>query len=130
MGSYYTSFEFLKDIAGNCGTFLGYSPINYNATLAATTDTTLTVPGNVPQLVPGAGFNYVAVINVKHAASVWFALNDTAATPAGGSFASTTSMLLNTSTPTLVALDIGDVMHFYTAASGVEVSVSFFLVSA
>ena len=91
-----------------------FANLKYSAALAATTDTTLTIPGNAP--------SYKAIIKVD-ANVVWVALNATAAVPAGMSFASTTSELVSDNTPLCREVKSGDVLHFYTATATTNVSV-------
>jgi hypothetical protein len=97
---------------------LRFADIKYSATLAITTDTTLTVPGNVPR--------YKALIKCMPAGQVWVANNATAAAPAGSSFASTTSELLTADYPLCREVVAGDVIHFFSSTATTNVSVSFF----
>lgn len=97
---------------------LRFSNLKYSATLAASTDTTLTVPGTAPR--------YKAVIKVENNADVWVALNATAAIPAGGTFAATTSELVNGNYYICREVLAGDVLHFFTAAANTDVSVVFY----
>lgn len=92
--------------------------LNYTASLAATTDTTLTVPGVAPR--------YKVLIKCETGSQVWVALNGTAAVPAGGSFAASTSELLTNATPICREVKAGDVLHFYTATASTDVGVTFF----
>lgn len=97
---------------------LPFSTTRYSANLAATTDTSLTVPGVAPR--------YKAVITVESGGDVWMALNGTAAVPAGGSFAATTSELITGSNYKCREVRKGDVIHFYTATADTTVSVVFY----
>jgi hypothetical protein len=92
-----------------------FATLKYSASLAATTDTTLTVPGDAPK--------YRALIKVETNGLVWVALNATAAVPAGGTFAATTSELITDDRTLCRYVKAGDVLHFYTAGSGIDVSV-------
>lgn len=116
-----------------------FSDTNYSATLAATTDTALTVPGTSTMGVMTSynkdavdnGNNKVrAIIRCTAAKDVWMCVNGTAAVPAGSSFATVTSELLNGQYPIARDVIVGDVIHFYTAASNVVVSVSFYSLAA
>lgn len=100
---------------------LRFSTLKYSAALAATTDTTLTIPGNAP--------TYKAVIKVD-SNLVWVALNATAAVPAGTSFASTTSELVSDNRALCREVKAGDVLHFYTATATTNVSVVLYTVGA
>lgn len=99
-----------------------FSNLKYSATLAATTDTSLTVPGNAPR--------YKAVIKVKTPGVVWVALNGTAAVPVGASFASTTSELIYNTDGLCREVIAADVLHFYTASSSIDVSVVFYAIGS
>lgn len=102
----YTSQQPVTDFS------LKFSNLKYSATLAATTDTLLTVPGN-------SGF-YKAVIKVT--ASVWIAIDATAAVPVGTSFATTSSELIEPGQDFCREVQAGDVLHFFgAAAAGVSV---------
>lgn len=91
-----------------------FPDLKYSAALAATTDTTLTIPGNAPR--------YKAIIKVD-SNLVWVALNATAAVPAGMSFAATTSELVSDNKTLCREVRSGDVLHFYTATATTNVSV-------
>lgn len=104
----YTSQQPVNDFG------LGFPSLKYSASLAATTDTTLTIPG--------AAQRYKAVIKVD-ANLVWVALNATAAVPAGTSFASTTSELISDNDTLCREVKAGDVLHFFTATATTNVSV-------
>jgi len=94
---------------------LPFAGVKYNATLAITSDTTLTVPGVAPR--------YKAVMKCEPAGYVWVALNATAAAPVGGSFASTTSELLTESQELCREVKAGDVLHFFSGTATTDVSV-------
>ncbi len=89
---------------------LRLSDTKYSATLAATTDTTLTVPGGSPTSV-----KYKAVIKVT--APVWVAVNAVAAVPAGATFAATTSELIEPELEFCREVAANDVIHFFAAAT-------------
>jgi len=121
-----TKFLFKDESIGNNEFGQYFSDSNYSATLAAATDTTLSVPGTAAfGSMPAYQFNkYVAVISVKPGAEVWVSLNNTASPPAGASFASTNSeMVTDVRAKRCKATDV---LHFYTTASNVDVSVSFY----
>lgn len=92
-----------------------FASLKYSASLAATTDTTLTIPGSAP--------SYKALIKVENNGLVWVALNATAAVPGGASFAATTSELVNDQSTLCREVKAGDVLHFYTATAATDVSV-------
>lgn len=95
-----------------------FSNLKFSANLAVTTDTTLTVPGISPR--------YKAIIKCEQAGVVWVANNAVAAAPAGASFASTTSELITEDNTLNREVKAGDVLHFFSTAANVEVSVVFY----
>ena len=92
-----------------------FTNLKYSANLAATTDTTLTIPGDAPR--------YKAVIKVESNGLVWVANNAVAAVPAGATFAATTSELVTDAKSLCREVKAGDVLHFYTGTANIEVSV-------
>lgn len=102
----------------------------YTASLAASTDTTLTVPGAALMgNLPGVQKNkFMAVIRVENGSQVWIALNQTAAVPVGGTFAASGSELIS-GYPLGKFCKSGDVLHFFTTTAGTDVSVAFYAVS-
>ena len=101
---------------------LRFPGLKYSATLAITTDTTLTIPGLAPR--------YKAVIKCEPAGEVWIALNETAAAPAGATFAATTSELVNDSCPICREVIAGDVLHFLSSTATTDVSVALYAVGS
>ncbi len=96
---------------------LPVSRLKFSATLATSTDTTLTVPGAAPR--------YKVVVKYEVAASdaaVWMSVNETAIVPVGASFAASSSELA----PVAREVKAGDVLHFITATANVDVSVVFY----
>ncbi len=87
---------------------LRFAGLKFSASLAATTDTTLTIPGIAQR--------YKAVMKVESNGLVWVALN-------GGTFAATTSELINDAKSLCREVNAGDVLHFITATAGTDVSV-------
>jgi len=126
-----TQYKLQKDVAGYNGFGLQFSDTIYSASLAITTDTTLTVPlkGSM-----GAALNsvnkWIAVIQVEANLSVWFALNATAAVPAGATFAATTSDLIIGGEYYGVEVKAGDVMHFLAPTAGTDIMVKFYAMPA
>lgn len=121
-----------RDINGYNGFGLPPSDLNYNATLAATTDTTLTVPGSM-----GLGANgiyqksvWLAIITMSPTTgAVWFALNAAAAVPAGAGFAATSSVLLVPTCYNAFQVQGGDVLHFFSTPATNSVSVRLYSIS-
>jgi hypothetical protein len=126
-----TMYRLQKDIAGYNGFGLPFSDQKYTANLAATTDTTLTIPATAPM---GAPLNqkqrFLAVINVENGVSVWCALNATAAVPAGATFAASTSELIIGGQDYAREVQGADVIHFYTANANTDISVSLYALPA
>jgi len=108
-----------------------YSDQIYNATLAAATDTTLTVPGGgiMGAITSGSASNnknkVMAVIRVT--GNVWVAVNAVADVPAGGSFAKDTSELVTNTLDKAYLVNVGDVLHFFAPTGTTPgVSVAFY----
>lgn len=101
-----------------------FSSESFSATLAANTDTSLTVPLDaVIGMAPATKTNntFLAIFHYASNADVFVALNTAAAAPAAGSFGATASVL----NPTAKAVKGGDVIHFKCVA-GCVVTVEFF----
>ena len=96
----------------------GFSTLNYGATLAATTDTSLTVPGLAQR--------YKAVIKCETDSVVWVALNQDATVALAGSFAAVSSEMVPVNGVLCKQVQADDVLHFYTAGTGIDVSVVFY----
>ena len=129
-----TQYKIQKDVAGYNGYGLQFSNTKFSATLAASTDTSVTVPlaGSM-----GAALNsvnkYLAVITVYNATGegeVWCANNTTATVPAGASFAATNSDLIVQNRDYAREVKAGDVLHFITGQTGTDVSVIFYALPA
>jgi len=126
-----TQYKLQKDVAGYNGFGLQFCDQKWSASLAVTTDTTLTVPlnGAMGQALNSVN-KWLAVIQVEANASVWFALNATAAVPAGATFALTTSDLIIGSQYYGVEVKAGDVMHFLAPVAGTDILVKFYALPA
>ena len=100
----------------------------FTATLTVSTDTSLTVPGlgGMGNAAEPSKNKFVAVIKVTPNASVWVALNATAAIPAGASFAASTSELVPASGVMGKIVSAGDVIHFFTGTANISISVAFY----
>lgn len=119
-----TKYSIAPEIQGVNGWGLGYCTNIYSATLAITTDTTLTVPGVANIGTPSATTNdkLLARISYTAAKDVFVALGGTAAAPAGAGFAASTSSL----NPPAMFVKRGDVLHFFAFAANTNVTVEFF----
>jgi hypothetical protein len=124
-------YKLQKDVAGYNGFGLPVSDAMFSATLGASSDTTVNAPSSSAIGAPlNTNNRYLAIINVKPNTEVWFALNATAAVPAGASFASTTSELINGTEYFAIQVQTGDVLHFLTASATTDVSVKFYSLPA
>ncbi len=126
-----TQYKLQKDVAGYNGWGLPFSDLKFSASLAITTDTTLTVPSSGSIGAPLNQVNrFLAVINVEANLSVWCALNATAAVPGGAGFAATTSDLIIGGQYYAREVKAGDVLHFLAPTAGTDVSVLFYALPA
>lgn len=127
-----TQFRTYQEIKGVNDFGQLYSDQIYNATLAITTNTQLTVPGggvmgNLASYGDTLSKNKVkAVIRVSIGKEVWFAVNNTAAAPAGASFALATSEIIVDSVIMAKLVKVGDVLNFFAPAAAASVSVAFY----
>ena len=126
-----TQYKLQKDVAGYNGFGLQFSDTKYSASLAATTDTTVTVPEKGAM---GAALNavnrWLAVIAVEANASVWSAVNVTAAVPVGATFAATNSDLIIGGEYYAREVKGGDVLHFLAPVAGTDICVMFYALPA
>lgn len=81
-----TQLNFARDVQGYNTFAAPISQDKYSATLAAGTNSTITLPTNVPYWI--ISFSY------QPGSDVWVAYNGNAAAPVGGTFAATASELL------------------------------------
>lgn len=103
----------------------------YNATLAAATNTTLTVPGGG---LMGAISSYIGtspknrmMAVIRTTGNVWVAVNATAAIPVGATFAAATSELVTNAEVKAYLVNVGDVLNFFSpAATTPGISVAFY----
>jgi len=122
-----TQYKLQKDVAGYNGFGLQVSIQKYSASLAITTDTTLTVPSTGSIGAPLDTVNkFLAVIQVEANASVWMAVNATAAVPVGSTFAATTSELIIGGEYFAREVKAADVLHFIAPVAGTDISVVFY----
>ena len=126
-----TMYKLQKDVAGYNGWGLNVSNQKYSASLAITTDTSLTVPSTGAIGSPLNQVNrFIAIIQVEANLSVWFALNATAAVPVGSTFAATTSELIIGGEYFAREVKAADVMHFIAPTAGTDISVVFYALPA
>lgn len=99
---------------------LTFSNLKYSASLAASTDTTLTTPSSSPR--------YKALIKAETDGIVWVANGETAAVPAGATFAAVSSEMIPVNGELCREVKAGDVLHFITAGTNIDVSVVFYAI--
>jgi hypothetical protein len=126
-----TQYKLQKDVAGYNGFGLPPCDQKFSASLAITTDTSLTVPSSGALGAPLNQVNrFLAVIQVEANLSVWLAINATAAVPAGASFAATTSDLIIGGQYYAIEVKAADVMHFIAPTAGTDILVKFYALPA
>lgn len=110
---------------GQNGFGLPFCDTIFTSTLAANTAATVTISGNPTQgpTVYTTDF-FLAVMSYEPDTLVWVANNQTAAVPAGDTFAASTSEI----NPPCKLVKAGDILSFIsTAAAGVSVAIYSFL---
>lgn len=117
-----TRLAFGRDVQGYNAFAPAFADDAFSATLAATTDTTVTIPSNFQ--------NWIAFFSVEPSKLVWVALNTAAAAPAGATFASTASELIssNFQYPPARKVKAGDVLHFFSQAGTANVGVTLYAI--
>lgn len=106
-----------RDVQGYPATSLNLrpvAPIKLSATLASAAEATYTVPES--------NKNWVLFVNCNPAVNVWVAINATAAVPAGGTLAVTTSVR----NPPGFLVQGGDVIHAITATANTDIGLELF----
>ena len=121
-----TQYNINAFVHGVNGFGLQFSDTVYSATLPASTDKTLTVPGASALGTVNASVTpkYIAIFSYQDGRKVYVALNQTAEIPGGGDFAATTSEL----NPNAKLVKAGDVIHMYTPTADTDVSVAFYAI--
>lgn len=121
-----TKFLMTRDLSGTNGFGLQFSDQNYSATLSAASNTTLVCPsdGSIGGSFATKTSKYLAIFSYEAGASIWVALNATAAVPVGHTFAAVTSTL----NPTARVVNAGDTLNFITSDTGTpQVGVTFYV---
>lgn len=124
-------FRTIQEIKGSNDFGQQYSDQIYNATLAAATNTTLTVPGGgimgaLTSYATSSTANKVMAV-IRTTGDVWVAVNQTAAVPAGASFAKATSEIVSNAIEKAYLVNVGDVLNFFAkTATTPSVSVAFY----
>lgn len=119
-----TTFNMTRDVNGFNGFGLPFADDKYSATLVADTDATLAVPGTAAMgAATATTYNkFIAIFSYQPGAQVWVTINETAAVPAGATFAATSSEL----NPSARYVKSTDVLHFITSDTGASVGVTFY----
>ncbi len=122
-----TQYNPNKSIQGINGFGLPFCDTIYSVTLAASTDTSVTVPAQTPMgaIAANQKNKYVAVVTAS-AADVYMAVNATAAVPVGDTFALVSSGMLPNAQPYARYVNANDVLHFITAGADISVTVEFY----
>lgn len=126
-----TQYKLQKDVAGYNGFGLQFSDQKFSARLAATTDTTLTVPSSGSIGAPLNQVNkFLAVVTVEANLEVFCAVNTAAAVPVGATFAATASDLIIGSQDYAREVKAGDVLHFMAVTADTDICVMFYALPA
>lgn len=124
-----TKFALSRDVNGYNGFGLKFTDTAYSCTLATSTDTSLAIPEYAS--IGGAAYygnaepKLIAIFSYDPGSSVWVAKNTAASVPAGSSFAATASEL----NPSAREVSGGDVLHFFSAGTTINVSVSLYWIN-
>lgn len=111
-----TKLNFGRDINGFNAYAPSFSNVNFSATLAATTQQSLTVPSSSK--------SWVAVFSWSAGTDPWVAVNTNATSPVGSTFANTNSQL----NPSSRTVNAGDIINIISKAGG-DVGVSLYAIS-
>jgi hypothetical protein len=128
-----TQFRTIQEVKGSNDFGQQYSDQIYNATLAAATNTQLTVPGGgimggMTSFGGTSNKNKVLAV-IRTTGDIWVAVNQTADVPNGSSFAQDTSELVTNVLDKCYLVSVGDVINFFAkAATTPSVSVAFYAV--
>lgn len=123
-------YKIERDVGGYNDFGVQPSNLKYSATIAATTDTSLTIPGGASLGMPGGNKNrFLAVVKIEWGEEVWFAINEAASAPAGATFAETASELIVSSQDFGREVKTGDELHFYSTP-GAAISVVLYTLPA
>ncbi len=121
-----TTYNVNNSLKGVNGFGTQFCDTIFTATLAAATEETFTVPGKsaLGNINSSTLTQYVAVFSFESNLNFYVAVNATAAVPAGGTFAASTSVL----NPKAKIVKQGDVIHVICATAGADVSVELFYI--
>lgn len=112
-----TQLNFSRDVQGMNAYAPQLAENIYSAAIASGVAQAVTVPDN--------NQNWIAVFSYQPGADVWVSVNDTAAPPAGATFAATTSFLL----PAQLKVEASDSISCYNnSATDQDVGVAFYAI--
>lgn len=112
-----TQLNFGRDVQGMNAYAPMLSDTMYSATIASGAHQNVTVPS--------INENWIVVFSYQFGSDIWVSVNNTAAAPAGATFAATTSFL----TPAQLKVKAGDTIScFNNNASGQDVGIAFYAV--
>jgi hypothetical protein len=112
-----TQFQMVRDVSGLNSFLRPPADTKYSCTLPTSSAVTLTIPLSFSK---GAD----VIFSYEAGSNVWVAINQTAAGPAGNTFASTTSAR----NPIGFQLKGGDVISIYTSDVGIDMGVEIYAV--
>lgn len=113
--------NYQKDLQGFKTDALFFSDLIYTATLADTTNDSITIPSTTK--------NWIVRITQQYNGICWCAVNATAGVPAGGTFGLKASMLLPAYKPLELKVVSGDTVSIYNATgANCNVSIELFRV--
>lgn len=113
-----TKLLFSRDVQGY-NAYAPYFPLDaYSATITSGSAESVTVPSNANI--------WIAVFSYQPGSDIWVSVNNTASNPAGGTFASTTSILL----PAQLTVNAGNTISCYNNnATSQDVGISFYAIA-
>jgi hypothetical protein len=112
-----TQLNFGRDVQGFNAFAPTLSDTMYSSTIASGTHEEITVPSS--------NENWIVIFSYQFGSDIWVSVNNTAAPPAGATFASTTSFL----TPAQLKVKAGDTISCYNNnASGQDVGIALYAI--
>jgi hypothetical protein len=115
-----TKLNLARDVQGYNLQSMKFPTDIFTSTVPEASSIAVTTPSNFE--------NWLAVISPQYGSEIWVALNTAATVPAGNTFASSTSVLLNPYYPFTFAFQVvaGDTLNFYSVGATADVSVAFY----
>lgn len=116
-----TELNFGRDVQGKNAYAPQFATDAYTATLASNTEATITVPSNHAV--------WIMYVKMDPQVACWVSINDTAAVPAGSTFAASSSSLAVGTIEFKRTVYAGDVIHFISSFEDCDIGVEFYQVS-